>query len=220
MAFSIIIFGILWVLWIGCTIGIRDSMEFSSSQATIVDKNGKFIDKWPEFFSTKSEKTVIKILIVILIGLHILFWKQVADFSLWALKLIWDGVFVSLIEWVFSSGSACVIILLAVLPFMVAFCFTGLLFVLLPPYFIYLLGSTPTLILNYKTRKRLRKKLCPACHKQGRRINEEEIPLHHGFLLNDPDTQTSESCLLIRETYQCDSCGKIWRLESTVIRKN
>jgi len=213
MVFSIIIFGILWVLWIGCTIGIRDIMEFSSSRAAIVDKNDKFIDKWPEFFSTESEKTVIKILIVILIGLHILFWKQVADFSLWVLKLIWDGVFVSLIEWIFSSNSACVIMLLAVLPFMVAFCLTGLLFVLLPPYFIYLLGSTPTLILNYKTRKQLRKKLCPACN-QGAKVIKHEEKAIGGWA--DSDTQSGVVELLISTTYECTNCETRWIISCNV----
>ena len=59
--------------------------------------------------------------------------------------------------------------------------------------------------------QKVQKKRCPVCGRKGREINREECHQYHGFLTDDPDTQTVEQCQRVIATYKCDNCDKQWK---------
>jgi hypothetical protein len=214
MRLFVVLSGILWALWIVALLWLVRDGPFVS-KVMILDQNHQPIRGCSKEPRASLAKILVVPVVCLLMGLHIVFWRQVMGCAIWMGDHL-KGMAAFLIEDAASSGCFAIFFLPLVAALMIWLCLAVcvLLPLLLPPILVYWLAGMLGLglhIIRLGERQR-----CPGCGKRSQVIKRDEI---HVGGWGDPDTQEGAEFCISEETCECTDCGMIWSYSSEEYEK-
>lgn len=208
---SLIIFGVLWLLWILCLFGLRDMLGRETTSVALVNANNIVVGPWPSRFSRETMQRffdgTLAVVVLALAGLHFRYINQVQGFCGKVANTLEHGV-----EWIGNSvaspdaGAFGGVLFMIVMPiaFVVFMWLLLAVFVLLPPIVVASFVGLAVSLVNKEEDTRQ----CPFCHKDGEHIESGETVTGG---CTDPDTQCGQETVRHSEIYRC-SCTTRWRI--------